>query len=177
MEEQSKNIGAPIPGMSLTSELGSRPWQQPPTYSKVDDAIEYYIDRLSSDEASAQIVEVLETGVPVTKLANIIQLSSVMEGLHTIDVGMLVSPAIIEFIRLIGDSNNVDYRSGLDDVDEVTKKRLTAKAIKEFKNELKEKDNMSEQDMVEPMMEEISQEPMPETSDNEPSGLMARRTA
>ena len=36
---------------------------------------------------------------------------------------------------------------------------------------------MSEQDMVEPMMEEISQEPMPETSDNEPSGLMARRTA
>ena len=177
MQEQSKNIGAPIPGMSFTAELGSRPWQQPPKYSKVEDAIEYYIDRLSSEEASEQIIEILEGGVPVTKLANIIQLGSVMEGLHTIDVGMLASPVIIEFIQLIGDSNDVDYRSGLDDMDETTKKRLTAKAMREFKKELQEKEDTPEQTMVAPMMEEMPQEPMPEPSGNEPSGLMSRRTA
>ncbi len=175
-EQQNKSLNAPMPGMAMTAELGARPWQQPPRYSTVEDAADYYIDRLSSDEAAEQVVDVLETGVPVTKLANIMQLSSVMEGLHTIDVGMLVTPILIEFISLIGDSSNVEYRSGIDEIDDNTKQRLIAKAMKEFKEEQNKKDSISDKDMAEPMMERMPQEPMPEESVNEPSGLMARRS-
>lgn len=176
MEKRNKvegiqNLSAPIPGMSMTAEIGSRPWQQPPTYPTVEGAIEYYIDRLSSDESTEQIIDVLKTGVPVTKVANVMQLTGVMEGLHTIDVGMLISPVIIEFIQLVGDSNNIKYRSGLEDIDESAKKRLTAKAMREFKNELSEKNNAPEE-----YIEEIPSEITPEESVSEPSGLMARRT-
>ena len=33
VEYKSSSFDRPIPGMSLTAELGNRPWQQPPQYS------------------------------------------------------------------------------------------------------------------------------------------------
>ena len=68
---------APIPGMSLTHELGDRPWQTPAQHTNVDDAIDYYMERMSSEEFILQVVEVLESGVPVTVLANTIHLSPI----------------------------------------------------------------------------------------------------
>ena len=34
---------APIPGESLTAELGSRPWQSPPQFATVEQALDYYL--------------------------------------------------------------------------------------------------------------------------------------
>ena len=85
---------APIPGMSLTHELGARPWQSPAQYPTVDKAIEYYLERMSTDEFMDQIADVLEMNVPVTTLANTIQLAGVMDGKHSVDVGMLVMPLL-----------------------------------------------------------------------------------
>ena len=84
------SFDAPIPGQSLTMELGARPWQNASRFTTVDDTIDYYMERMSSEEFMVQLAEVLEAGVPVTSIANSIQLSSVMEGVHTVDVGMTV---------------------------------------------------------------------------------------
>ena len=162
MEQDEITIDAPIAGMSLTSEIGSRPWQKPSQYNTVDEAVEYYLDRLSSDSAMSQIVDILETDVTVTKLANIIQLGSVMEGVHSIDVGVLVAPVIIEFI---GDKNNVDYKTGLDELDDASTKALERKAIREFKKEMNQEDNTEEQEGS----------ILNENVLDEPSGLMSRR--
>ena len=35
----------PIPGMGMTHEVGARPWQTPPTYTTVEEASDYYIER------------------------------------------------------------------------------------------------------------------------------------
>ena len=61
---------APIPGQGLTHELGGRPWQSPPQYSTVDEAVDYYTSRLSTPEATSQIIDILKMGIPVTSLAN-----------------------------------------------------------------------------------------------------------
>ena len=50
---------APIPGMSLTHELGDRPWQSPAQYPTVDEAIQYYMDRMTSDAFMDQLIDVL----------------------------------------------------------------------------------------------------------------------
>ena len=72
------SFDAPIPGQSLTMELGARPWQNASRFTTVDDTIDYYMERMSSEEFMVQLAEVLEAGVPVTSIANSIQLSSVM---------------------------------------------------------------------------------------------------
>ena len=154
---------APIPGMSLTHELGARPWQSPPQYTTVDEAIEYYLERMSTDEFMDQMADVLEMNVPVTTLANTIQLARVMDGKHTVDVGMLVMPLLMEMIMLIGDNAGVKYDSGLTDVpDNTTKDTL----IESVRKEMQQKIDESEE---EPEVEE-------EVTKEEPkSGLMARR--
>lgn len=153
---------APIPGMSLTHELGARPWQSPPQYTTVDEAIEYYLERMSTDEFMDQMADVLEMNVPVTTLANTIQLASVMDGKHTVDVGMLVMPLLMEMIMLIGDNAGVKYDSGLTDVPDNTTKDTLIEAVRK---EMQQKIDESEET---PEAEEVKEE--------EPkSGLMARR--
>jgi hypothetical protein len=148
--------------MSLTHELGARPWQSPPQYTTVDEAIEYYLERMSTDEFMDQMADVLEMNVPVTTLANTIQLAGVMDGKHTVDVGMLVMPLLMEMIMLIGDNAGVKYDSGLTDVPDNTTKDTLIEAVRK---EMQQKIDESEET---PEAEEVKEE--------EPkSGLMARR--
>tara|TARA_R100001224_G_scaffold81730_1_gene51454 strand:- start:149 stop:643 length:495 start_codon:yes stop_codon:yes gene_type:complete len=160
MEKIEPTFDAPIAGMSLTHELGARPWQKPSQYTTVDEAVQYYIEKFQEVDSEKSLLDVLELGVPVSIIANTIQLSSVMEGKHNIDVGLLVLPVLMELIMYIGDKNKVKYDSGLKRGNTGVRDSLVARAIKEFKEESgKEEPVEEEQAMVE-----------------EPKGLMARRT-
>jgi len=157
------SFDAPIPGQSLTMELGSRPWQNPSRFTNVDDTIDYYMERMSSEEFMVQLAEVLESGVPVTSIANSIQLSSVMEGIHTVDVGMLVLPMIMEMLMMIGDSAGVKYDKGLENPNKpILRDSTIAKAVAEYEAKIEDKDVVQETEDK-------------EVEDEEPTGLMARR--
>jgi hypothetical protein len=133
-EMMQPKLDAPVPGESLTAELGSRPWQQPPQYATVEEALDYYIPRLQSDEVSKQLIDVLEMGIPVTTIANTMQLGSVMEGKHSVDVGMLILPVLVELIMLIGDTAGVKYTSGLEK-DKSIRGSIVDLAVSRFENQ------------------------------------------
>tara|TARA_X000001382_G_scaffold130167_1_gene124165 strand:+ start:1252 stop:1764 length:513 start_codon:yes stop_codon:yes gene_type:complete len=158
---------AAIPGQSLTAELGSRPWQQPAQYTTVEEALDYYIPRLQSDEVSAQLLDVLEMGIPVTTVANTMQLGSVMEGKHSVDVGMLILPVLVELIMLIADTANVKYTSGLEKDKEI-RGSVVDLAVKKFKD----KDVEQEEDDT---GAETTIKEMKEAADERATGLMSRR--
>jgi len=165
LEDVTSMFDAPIPGESLTIELGSRPWQQAPEMATVDEAIEYYMERLSTDEFMNQLMDVLELEVPITSIVNTMQLNSVMEGVHSVDVGVLISPLLVEMIMYMADMAKVDYVSGLEKPDTSDKLAPTkvAKMMNKFKQEVEDTD--------------IAEEPSVETQETEePKGLMARRT-
>lgn len=169
MERKDPLFDAPIPGQSMLHELGARPWQNPPQYSTLEDVVEFYISKMATDEVAMQVVDVLEMDVSVVDLAHVIQLANVMEGVHTIDVGVLVTPVLMEFIMLIGDSAGVDYRTGLDEQDDNVRDALVKKAMRKFKEEEKRQDS-------EPKAED---KPVEEPDENDVmtnlTGLMSRR--
>ena len=107
-------IDAPITVQSLTAPVGGRPWQQPPQYASVEEAMEYYIPKLEDPEFAPELLTVIELGVPLTTIANSMQLSSVMEGKHTIDVGILMIPLLVELMTNLAEANNVPYKSGME---------------------------------------------------------------
>ena len=108
----------------------------------------------------------MELGIPLTTIANGIQLNGVMSGIHTIDVGILVMPVIVETLAFLGDEAGVDYELGTDreiDSDLVSESQI-ALAIK------KQKQKGS------PSMEApVEQEEEPMVEEPESSGLMSRR--
>ena len=170
LQEQQRFRG-PIPGQAMTAGEKSRPWLNPPQYSTVDEAIEYYLERMSTEEFTDQLVDVLDMGVPVTTLANTIQLGSVMDGVHSVDIGMLVMPFIMEMIMLVGDSSNVKYDSGMENPNKgQTRDTLMNNVRAELEDKMRQKEGMlfDEEEETEVEEEEI-------VAEEEPMGLMSRR--
>lgn len=156
----------PIPGEGMTAELGSRPWQNPPQYATVEQALEFYIPKLVSEEMYDGILDSMELGIPLTTMADSMQSAAVMQGLHTVDVGILAMPVIIEMLAYIGDEAGIEYNLGMDkpiDEDKISSTKI-ALAMKKMREKMPE---ALEEREEEPEMEE----PMPEPA---PTGLMAR---
>ena len=153
----------------MTAEVGSRPWQNPPQYTTVEQALEFYIPRLVSDDVYESLLDSMELGIPLTVMADSMQSTAVMQGLHTIDVGILAMPVIIEMLAYIGDDAGIEYNLGMDkpiDEDKIsdTKIALAIKRMREkLPEELDKRDDVTEE--PESMEEDVPQ----------PSGLMARR--
>ena len=152
---------APIPGMSLTHELGARPWQTPAQFPSVDEAIQYYMESMSSDEFIDQLMDVIEMGVPLADIANTMQLSGVMEGLHSVDVGALISPVLIEMMSFLAESADVEYvvQAKQDKEDKISDAKM-AKIIQKLELTTEEKEE-------EENVEEVNKEAI--------TGLMSRR--
>ena len=163
-------FNAPIAGQGLTEELGSTPWQHPPQYTTVDEAMNFYAERIMSPNFKEDITDVMELGVPLTTLANSLQLGAVMQGKHTIDVGVLVTPVIVEMLSYVGDAAGVKYNTGLEkeevDPDKIKDSHI-ALAMQKVKKKMKEASEIVEEPSVEPQEEEPVEEA--------PAGLMARR--
>ena len=87
-EIQQPSFDAPIAGQSLTAEVGSRPWQNPAQYSTLDDALEWYLDRFDNDEVIDELLTVVDSGVSLATIANSMQLGGVMQGIHSVDIGV-----------------------------------------------------------------------------------------
>lgn len=150
-------LNAPIPGMSLTTTPGDRPWENPPSLVTIEDAMEYYASKiLGNREVHDQLLDVLELGFPVSNLASILQKNSVMNGVHTLDVGMLVLPVIEELIMAVADMNGVTY---------VPSAEAVAKSLSISPREARK--------AVEKMKKSKEQ---PSTVEEKPRGLMAKPT-
>jgi len=155
-----------IPGESLTAEMGSRPWQQPPELTTVDEAAEYYISRIASDDFAKNLIHTMKTGVPLTVIANSVQLAGVMEGKHSADVGILMLPVIMETMMLIGDSANVEYDTGMKPDAALSQDNIAADTISRMA------DNASDEEVI----PEVPVESMEPVQEEPPVGLMARRS-
>ena len=154
---------APIPGMSLTTEVGNRPWQQPPRFVNTKDVAEYYVEKLAEDNFADMLVDVAESGIPLTTIANTIQMNSVMQGIHSVDSGILALPVIMEMMLITVEAAGIEYNSGMDDTtsDKPISTELLLSKLKDFSTEQ--------------MDEEPDDMPIPDIETDTGGGLMSRR--
>jgi hypothetical protein len=158
-------IDAPIAGQSLTAELGGRPWQQPPQYTTVEEALDYYIPRILEPTLQDDLMNVIELGIPLTTIADTLQTSGAMEGKHTLDVGLLIIPVLIETLAYLAEEQGIDYVMGTDiEEDDKPSSSAVALAIKKIKAKSNEPVEEEPEEQMEMKLEEPS------------GGLMSRRT-
>lgn len=97
------------PGISWTAPEKSRPWQQPPQLVNIGDVVQRYMDNFSDQEVMSNAIDAIETKVPLSVMAQSIMLNHVSEGVHTLDMGILVMPVIIELLVTFAELSKVDY--------------------------------------------------------------------
>ena len=108
-------LDGPIPGQSLTTEPGNRPWENPPKLNTVEEAIDFYMKRLSDPEMMNRMLDILEeTDLPITVLVEVMTMGGVMQGLHSVDISVLVSPVLVEFIKGAADKAEIEYTLGVE---------------------------------------------------------------
>ena len=156
-------IDAPIAGQSLTSEVGGWPWEQPPQYSTVEETLEFYLPRLTEPTLQNELMNVIEMGLPLTTIANALQQGAVMQGTHSLDVGILVMPVIMEMLAYLATERGIEFNMGtnveVDDGPSAVAVKLALKKLKAKEGEPEEKPEEEPENVVE--------EPM--------GGLMSRR--
>ena len=158
---ETSDFDAPVPGMSLTHEVGARPWQTPPEFVSVEEALDYYIPRLTDTNYMGRLIDIIETKIPLTSIADTLTLGGVMQGLHTIDVAVLVNPILVELMEGIAKNAEVDYVVGDDEgIEDAPDSMLIKKAMEKI-------DNIDISSVVEPEKNT--------DVENASSGLMSRR--
>ena len=151
-------LDAPIPGQSLTAPLGDRPWQKPARFSQPDVALAFYVDRITKEERANNMLDILENGVPVDVLVDIMQQGGVMEGVHSLDTGIIIAPALVEVISSMADNVGIEYTKF--STGEKGKSATSAEIVFATKDE---------------PQAEVPEIEIEEDMEEEPKGLMARR--
>lgn len=142
----------PIPGISLTGEPGNAPWEQPPKYAAIEEVIDYYSDRITDEDVLPDLIDSIKGNVSLMTIADGMIRVGIMEGMHSIDAGMLVKPVLIELMMSMAEIYGVGY---VIDSNDMMKQRAVSP------------------DLVEKVVEEATAK-MVETKE-ETGGIVARR--
>lgn len=120
----------PIPGQSLTAEPGNAPWEKPSKYSDPMDALEMYMEKLGDESVLDDILDMLDIGIPISTVVSSMLSTGVMDGMHTVDVKLILAPLLMAQIKTLADVSGVDYKMTMDDYrdrDAEAKKRRMGK--------------------------------------------------
>lgn len=179
-------FGAPIPGESLTKAPKSFPWERPPEISKPEEAVDYYLEKLTEPKRMKSMLELLQLDTDVVTFTEGILRSGVSRGLHSIDVSMVIAPVIHEFVKSSAEMAEIEFEEGLvdkkaeakheRDIREAKAARLLRKMRKEGPKKDEVKEAMSDPASTDPIPEEEDVAiPPQEEQEIKPKGLVARR--
>ena len=126
-------LQGPIPGMSLTKEPGAYPWERPTQLTTVDEAVDFYAERLLNEKTEDSFLKAIDNGVSIEKLAEMLTVSATMNGVHNLDVSFLINPYVREVMKLIAEGAGQDYVDSYSELD--SKKKVPYRLIKEMVQE------------------------------------------
>ena len=66
--EAPTRFRAPIPGQSLTDEPRGYAWERPPEFTTPEEALKFYIPKITENETMQDILLALENGFPLSTL-------------------------------------------------------------------------------------------------------------
>lgn len=101
-------LDGPIPGESLTKTPGNAPWEQPPQFADAQQALARHLSKFDDEEIVDDLLFVLAQGFPVNIFVETLLTGAVMEGIHTLDVSILIGPVIHEYIMALAEAAGID---------------------------------------------------------------------
>ena len=128
MIENNVTFDAPIPGQSLTTEPRGYAWERPPQIDKVEDVMAFYMNSLSQPQISDDIFTALDEGFPLDLLIKSVLSNGVMDGIHSIDISLLIHPILVELVHAqatLGGLKNIRLHAK-DKKEEMNKKEANA---------------------------------------------------
>jgi len=172
-------LKAPVPGQSLTDTPKNYPWERPPQIADFNEAIKYHIERLTDVDVMDNVFFALEYGIPSSILVETMMTAAVAQGIHNVDVSLIVNPVVHSFIKSAADEAGINYKEEFEKDEEDPLQRASILVRKSLKATPEEQRD-SGFELMEGVAEELEGTPeseaMPEEMPQEekPTGLMSR---
>jgi len=151
-------LQAPIPGQSLTDTPRNYPWERPPQMVDFEEVTLHYIKRLANKDTMDDLAVLFDGGMPIGPFVEAMTTLGVSEGLHNIDVKLIVSPVIHEFIKQAMQEYGIDAKDDTynpkKDKNEREKRRLQT-AVQLALAEAKREDRTPETDTGVALLQEV----------------------
>jgi|TARA_R110000824_G_scaffold70841_3_gene181646 hypothetical protein len=113
-EEILNHLGkmeAPIPGQSLTNNPDEPyPWEKPPTYTNLNEALYGLFDIMTDEEMYINIVTALGEGMPVTNLAQVFLEDGFKKGAWNPDLMLLLAEPTMYMLMSMAEKAGVKYK-------------------------------------------------------------------
>lgn len=109
---------APIPGQSLTQPVGGMPFEHPPQFVRLDDALDFVWDKLHSPKSLVKLIGYLKADTPVELLARTIVYQGLLKNNWTVDVGLLMLQGVMWQIEAIAKLKNIKVTTFVDSPNE-----------------------------------------------------------
>ena len=168
----------PIPGQSLTDLPKNSPWEKPSELNEVSDVVRHYVDRLADDEVMDDLSVVFELGGDLKTITETLMMTGSMNGVHTVETGMLAGPIIASFIHAAMKSYGIDAPETNVDPEQRSEKREYARVIALVNKALEDAGVALLQDIVaaNPQEEEEAMPVEAPLEEEQPQGLGSRRS-
>ena len=99
----------PIPGASLTTELGAEPHEKPPVYTDPDEAYEFLMNKIQSPEAFKRIMISAKLDIPVELTVRAVVFSGWALGQYTHDVMLLIFGPVFDGVLDLLEENDIPH--------------------------------------------------------------------
>jgi len=133
----SRALNGPIPGQSLTDEPGNYAWERPPETADPAEALSMHLKKMSGKKYMNSALYMMELGVPAEVITNTTLTMAIGRGIHSVDVGLIIAPAIHKEVVSIAEMAGIEYDEHFpEDAEEEQEARdmLQAKVIAGLKN-------------------------------------------
>ena len=164
----------PIPGASLTTELGAEPHEKPPVYTDPDEAYEFLMNKVQSPEAFKRIMISAKLDIPVELTVRAIVFSGWALGQYTHDVMLLIFGPVFDGVLDLLEENDIPHIALAERAEDDTLEEAMQELEKyeKFKSGEDIDSEMVSEEVGEETEEETEEEPEMEIPD---TGLMGRR--
>jgi hypothetical protein len=114
--------GRPIPGQSLTNSPDEPyPWEGPPEFTDVKDALDYVFAELLEEESLVPILKSIDSGVPISDITAQIAYVGFREGKWNPDMVLLIIEPLMYILMALAEKADIQYviygEEEFDDVD------------------------------------------------------------
>jgi len=176
----------PIPGQSLTNPVETAyPWEGPPEFVKVNEAIEYIFKSIIGDsQRLTALLEVLDSKtLPIAGMAQILLESGFRQGKWNPDLMLLLAEPTMVILMAIAERAGIGdyeiYQGENAELDEEEQREITNEVINSFKEEvnfkgLRKQGGIDVRSVPKEILEEIEETPLPEVKEQQPSLLGER---
>lgn len=142
------SLDGPIPGENYTSDTRNYPWHRPPEFTEPDEAIEYISNIMMEDKGAMAILSMLELGITVLQITEILIMKGMGAGKWTMDLGLLIAGPISHIIILMAKAYEVEYEMGFSD--------MPVMPGKHFFNEVKKLDKAKAKGAVDSIKDDVA---------------------